>query len=244
MTSNTRKISLILLLLVVMTGGAFFYLASNLNSIVADIIETQGSRAIGTQVRVSGVDIRLTEASAAIAGLSVANPEGFAGNAIELGDFSVQLDAPSLTSDTIIIKDVTIKGSRINVVQTVSGNNLQKLLANMQADSAEPAPSADEGSKTVIIDQFILNGASASVEIPQLEETRELTLPSIVVRDIGRATNGATTAQVAKQVLKPVIEKAIATATAESLKDQAGKKITDAVGGLLKGLSSKDEKQD
>lgn len=244
MASTARKLSIIALLLLLLVGGGFFYLASNLNGIVAGIIETQGSRAIGTSVSVSGVDIRLTEAAAGISGLRLANPSGFDGNAIELGSFSVKLDASSLSSDTIVINNVTVDGARVNVIQTASGNNLQKLMAGMPTGASESASSEEASSKTVIIDQFTLNGVSASVSIPQLNETREVALPPIVVRDIGRATNGATAAQVAQQILKPIIEKAIASATTDSIKERAGEKINEAVGGFLKGLKKSDgEKQ-
>lgn len=241
MASTVRKISIAALVLVLLVAGGLYYLASNLNGIVAGVIESQGSAATQTAVRVTGVDIQLTDATAALSGLSVENPEGFAGNAIELGGFSVKLDASSLTGDTIVINDITVDGARINVLQQTSSNNLQKLLANLKARAPEPAPESEAAGKKVIIDKFTLRGASASVSIPALDETRELSLPSIVIEDIGRASNGATSAQVAEQILRPVVEKAIASASVQAVRDRAGKEIEKAVGGLLKGL--KDSKQ-
>ena len=236
MASTARKVSITALVFVVLLAGGLYYLSSNLNGIVAGVIESQGSAATQTSVQVTGVDIQLADASAALSGLSVGNPEGFSGNAIELGGFSVKLDASSLTSDTIVVKDITVDGARINILQQTGGNNLQKLLANLRAMVPEEAPESEAAGKKVIIDQFTLNGASASVSIPELNETREVSLPSIVVRDIGRESNGATAAQVAEQILRPVVEKAIASASVEAAKDRVGKEIGKAVDGLLKGL--------
>ena len=236
MASTARKVSITALVFVVLLAGGLYYLSSNLNGIVAGVIESQGSAATQTSVRVTGVDIQLTDASAALSGLSIGNPEGFSGNAIELGGFSVRLDASSLTSDTIVVEDITVDGARINMLQQTGGNNLQKLLANLQSMAPEEASESEAAGKKVIIDQFTLNGASASVSIPALNETREVSLPTIVVQGIGRESNGATAAQVAEQILRPVVEKAIASASVEAAKDRVGKEIGKAVDGLLKGL--------
>ncbi|WOJ98553.1 hypothetical protein R0137_08275 [Congregibacter brevis] len=245
--ASARKVSTIALLVLVLIGGAVFYLASNLNGIVAGVIESQGSRVLGTSVKVSGVDIRLTEAAAGLSGLSIENPEGFPGNAMELGGFAIDLDASTLTSETVVINKVIVDGARINVIQEASGSNLQALLNNIETGPAEETSPEEESvgdasTTKVIINEFTLSGASASVSIPELNETREVSLPPIVVSDVGRATNGATAAQVATQILKPVIEKVIATALTDSIKERASEKINDTVGGFLKGLSGDGKK--
>lgn len=240
MSSAKRNIFVALLAIVVLAAAALYYLTSNLNGIVAGLIEEQGSAATQTSVTVSGVDIKLREASAALSGLSVANPEGFPGKALELGGFSVKLDAGSLRDDTIVVNDITVDGARINVLQQGGSNNLQELMSNLQGEATEEAPASEGGGKKIIIDQFTLSGASASVSIAELNETREVKLPTIVVRDIGRGTNGATSAQIAREILKPIIEKAISSATAASVKEAAGKKIGDAVGGFIKGIGKKE----
>jgi hypothetical protein len=239
MSKALRTTLLIVLVVVVLGAAALFYLASNLNGIVAGLIEEQGSIATKTDVRVSGVDIRLREGSAEISGLSVANPEGFSGSALELGHFAVQLDAGSLTKDTIIVKNVLVDSARINVVQQGSANNLQKLLDSLpqSGDSGSTAETGD--GKKVIIEKFTLSGASASVTAAELGEPREVTLPTIVVTDIGRASNGATGTQVAQQILRPIIEKALTSAAAEEIKGRAIEKIDEALGGALKKLGGR-----
>jgi hypothetical protein len=239
MSKALRTTLLILLVVVVLGAAALFYLASNLNGIVAGLIEEQGSIATQTDVRVSGVDIRLREGSAEISGLSVANPEGFSGSAVELGHFAIQLDAGSLTKDTIIVKNVLVDSARINVVQQGSANNLQKLLDSLpQSGNSGTTTEAGDGKK-VIIEKFTLSGASASVTAAALGEPREVTLPTIVLTDIGRASNGATGTQVAQQVLRPIIEKALTSAAAEEIKGRAKEKIDEALGGALKKLGGR-----
>lgn len=240
MSAALRNTLLVVLLVVALGAGALFYLASNLNGIVAGLIEDQGSIATQTEVRVSGVDIRLREASAAISGLNIENPEGFSGRAIELGHFEIQMDAASLTGDTIVVKNVVVDSARINVVQQGAAINLQKLLDNLPQSDEQAETASDAGSgKKVIIEKFTLSGASASVTADGLGEPREVTLPTIVVTDIGRASNGATGAQVAQQILRPVIEKALTSAATEEIKGRAKEKIDDVLGGALKKLGGR-----
>ena len=241
MASRSSKLLYVVLAIVVLLGGGAYYVLSNLNSIVASLIEEQGSLATQTPVRVSGVDIRLREATASISGLTVGNPEGFSGNAIELGEFSITLDAGSLTSDTVIINDILVAGARLNVIQQGRRNNLQSLLDNLSSGSAEEDSASSESTTKLIIDKFALEGASASVELVDLEEMREVELPTITVRDVGRKSAGATGAEVAKQLLEPIIARAMSEAATQSLKDRASQEIGSAVDGLLRGLGGSDE---
>lgn len=236
MPTMLRRLLWLVLLLIVLAGAALYYLSTNLNGIVAGVIERQGSAATSTAVSVTGVDIRIREASAALSGLSIANPAGFSGNAIELNGFSIELDASTLTKDPIVVESITVDGARINLQQEGAQNNLKQILDALSSGGGSETSEAQGSGPKIIIEQFTLSGASASVSAPGLDEVQEVTLPTIVIRDIGRATAGATGAQVAQQILKPVIEKALTSAAVETAKDQAAKKIGDAVGGLLKGI--------
>lgn len=227
--------ALVLVAMIVIAG--VFYIGTQLDSIVARLIESQGSAATQTPVRVDGVVIKLSEASATISNLTVGNPEGFSGNAIEMENFSLAIDPTSLTTDTIVIKDVTVGGAHLSIQQQGTGNNLRQLMSNLERFQQAGDQSAEDGGKQLIIDRFTLEGASASLSAPDLTEDREVTLPTIVVRDIGRASNGATGAQVAQQLLGPVIEKSLSSAAMQSLKDKASDKLEEAKDSILKGLS-------
>lgn len=232
----TRYALIAVALIALVLAGGLYYVTTNINGIVAGLIEKEGSRATRTPVRVSGVDIRLREASASISGLSVGNPEGFGGNAIEFGNFRVRLDAGTLLEDTVVVNEVLVADARLNVIQRGGSNNLQVLLDNLESLQTDEAGAEEDGGKKIIIDRFTLAGASASVSIPDVDELHEVKLPEIVVRDIGRKSNGATGAQVAQQVLEPIVEKALASAAAQSLKDRATEKLGEAAGGLFEGL--------
>jgi len=147
----------------------------------------------------------------------------------------VVLDAGSLTDDAIVIKSITVDGARVNVVQQGVRNNLQQLLANLRELQSDESPAPADGGKRLIIDRFTLRGASASVFLADLDETREVTLPDIVVSDVGRASNGATAAEAAQQLLRPLLEAALSSAAGQEIKDRAAKKLKSVVGDLFGG---------
>lgn len=225
----------ILLVLVVAIGIGAWYLNTNLDSIVARLIEEKGSEATGTDVSVGGVSIGLREGRARIESLDIANPEGFSGEeAIAFGEFGIQLDPSAVTSDPIVINEVTVNGARILMEQTSGGNNLRKLQAALQGEAA-PAEDAEAGKK-VVIRRFTLGESSVRVRVPQLGEDREVTIPEIVLRDLGQATNGATAKAIAKQVLTPVIAKALQSAAAQGVRDKVQEKIQEKAGEAARGL--------
>lgn len=223
--------------LIVLVAGILLYIDTQLDGIVAGLIEEHGSAATQTPVRVDGVTIDLSAANGTISNLAVGNPEGFSGNAIEMEGFSLTLDAASLTSDTIIIENLLVSGARLNILQQAKGNNLQQLMKNLGASqSGSNNDSADSGKK-LIINRFTLDGASASVSIPDIDEVREVALPTVVVSDVGRATNGVTGAQVAQQLLQPVINQALKSVAVQGLRDQAAEKFEEVADKVLDGLS-------
>lgn len=226
---------------IALIGAAVLYVGTQLDSIVEGLIEDQGSAATQTPVRVDGVTIRLAEASGAISNLTVGNPDGFSGNAIEMENFLLTLDPDTLRSDTIVIENVTVRGARLNILQQANGNNIQELLRNLDNLQSGSEPDETAGARKLIINRFTLEGASASVSAPDFEEIREVTLPTVTVRNIGRASNGATGAEVAQQVLRPVLDQALQSAAVQALKDKASEKMDEVTDKVLEGIFGSDK---
>lgn len=237
MKKGPKTALIAVLALLAILGAALLYVSTQLDSIVAGLIEEHGSAATGTAVRVGGVSIRLKDASAELGQLSVANPEGFDGPpAIELGQFAIRIDPASITSDTVVIDDVTVSGARLRVLQQGAGNNLRKLLDNLTRDSGTRDASTSSGGKKIIIERFTLEDARAFVSLPDLGEEREVAVPTIVLNDIGRATNGATVAAATRQILEPILRRTLQTAAAQSVMDKAREKIDESKDKLVEGV--------
>lgn len=226
---QTSKVILgLAVILLVVVGGGMWFLYSNLDSLIAGIIEREGSEATQTSVTVGSVSIDLQGGSAGISRLAVANPEGFSDEpAIALDGFAIDLDPLAVTEDPLVIRRVVVDGARLLVEQAGAENNLKRIMASLERQAAQ-GPETETGGRKVIIERFELTGAGATLRVPGLDEERRVEMPEIVLTDIGRATNGATAAAVAQQVLGPMIEMALESAAARGVGDALREKIDEA----------------
>lgn len=87
-----KKFIFVIVLVVMIIIGGVFFIGTQLDSIVARLIESRGSAATQTPVRVDGVVIKVSGASAGFSNLAVGNPKGHSGNLIEMKNFSLTLD--------------------------------------------------------------------------------------------------------------------------------------------------------
>ena len=129
-----KKIALGAVLVLLLTiGFGVYYLLSNLDSLVKTAIETYGSEATQTSVRVASVKIELTDGSGAIRGLTVGNPQGFgAKQAFSLGEIATQVNLKSLSEEVTVIEQITVRAPEVFFELNAAGkNNLAKLKENL-----------------------------------------------------------------------------------------------------------------
>ena len=233
-------------ILAIVIAVAAFYLASNLNSLVAGAIEKHGSDVTDTSVGVSGVDISLREGRGSITGLRVASPEGFeASNAFSLGDITVDIDLKSVREDPVVIEEIRIRAPVVNAEVTKTGaSNIDELRKRVQAYTAAASGSGESGggTKKLRIKRFVFEQGRVEVDASALGvEKRTITLPEIRLSDVGGA-NGAAPDEIAKVILTTVAKKVMSEITESEVKrlvkNQIGDSITDEAKGLLKKIGN------
>jgi uncharacterized protein involved in outer membrane biogenesis len=242
-----KKILLIVLAVVVLAAGVVAWrVLSNLDAIVASLIEREGTRALGTQVSVSGVEIDLRAGAAAIAGLTVANPPGWtATNAFELDRVSVDIDLASLKTAVIVLSEVDIDEARVAYEMRANGsNNLQQLIAGMDAGAGdtEAAPEDSSGSDILLrIDALEFEGltASARVEDPRKPgeiKEEQLQLPALDMTGVGGAAGSPPqkiAAEIGEQMAREVIGAAAKKGLSRIVREEAGK-LGEKLSDMLK----------
>ncbi|MHC4525935.1 MAG: AsmA family protein, partial [Planctomycetota bacterium] len=223
----------------------------NLNAIVKGVIEKVGTDVTGVSVTVGAVDIKISEGSAAIKNLSVANPAGFSAEPmLDFGELAVKLDVKGK-----IIKHVKVASPHILFEQKGTSSNFQTLQKNMASDepkeekpAEEPAP-AEEGEPAIIqIDLIEITDAQVNVVSDKLPEPKNITIKLIKIEnlkgtgeEIGKQLMGQLTSQIIKEVsgqaLKGELDKAIDKSLGEKLgisKPEGGDAVGEAgdEGGL------------
>lgn len=109
-----KTIWAIIIILMIAVAGVVFYVFNNLDAIVKAAIEEYGSEAVNTSVQVEEVGIWLTEGTAVIKGLSVANPDGFSlPQAFFLGEMAVALDLEKTDKQMIAIDVINIVAPQV-----------------------------------------------------------------------------------------------------------------------------------
>jgi len=204
-----------ILVLLITIGFSVYYLLSNLDSLVKSAIETYGSEATQTSVRVDNVKIVLQDGSGAIRGLTVGNPQGFnTPLAFSLGEIATQIDLKSLSEDVPVIEHITIRAPEVFFELNENGqNNLDKLKSNLQSGASTSSSSSsgkgDGSEPKLIIRKLIFSDGNIHARVVPLDKDYELKLPNIQMNNLGGKT-GATPSQIASQALKVLTDRALA----------------------------------
>ena len=235
-----------LLVIIIVVAGVLFFVFNSLDSLVEAAIEKYGSEVTQTAVRVNKVQITLKEGEASIAGLRVANPEGFSEpNAFTLGQISARINVNSVTEQTIVIDEVRIDAPAIFYEINKAGKaNLNILKQNVAAATQANKPEqvkADEpekpdaaGETKLVIRRFILDSGSVKATIMSLNgKIMESALPRLELTNVG-GSNGATGEQLAAQITEQIIELALSAVARMGAEKYLGKGIKDQLDdGLL-----------
>ncbi len=236
------------LVLLIAIGGGVFFLLSNIDDLVKSAIETYGSQAAKTDVRVDAVKIVLTDGSGSIKGLTVANPPGFETTKVfSLGEISTQIDLESLSEDLIVIEHITVRGAKVFFELNQAGKtNLQELKNNI---SSSPAASSTGSSSSqtagaepkLKIRKVLFADGNIHASVVPLDKKYDLKLPKIEMRDLG-GSQGATPAQIADQILKVLTDRALAEVQKQGI-DQYKKKLEAKVNQKIEAEKKKIEKK-
>jgi hypothetical protein len=241
---------LVLIIIAVIAVGLF------LGKIVKAGVERVGPKITQTTLTLDAVDLSLLTGSASVKNLVVGSPEGYkAPNAISIGLTAVSVSPMSVLSDKIVVKSVRVESPEITFEGGLNGNNLSKILDNVNGVAKNGGPEPTNNTATVSskpgnkieVDDLLITGAKVhgtfilfggkEVTLPTLP------LPDIHLTDMGKGPEGITSTELTRQVLNAVVSvtlKAVENAASNLTKD-AGKtvgagvnKITTGIGDLLK----------
>jgi len=211
-------LGLIFIIVIAISVGAY-YLLTNLDAIVEAAIEKYGTEATQTAVRVDSVRIKLKEGSAAINGLTVANPEGFAlSHAFSLGKIKTGINLKSLQEEPYIIDEITVIAPEIFVeINADNKNNLNELKKNLtvgatQAKKEKAADSSAAAEPKLIIKRILFTDGNIKARVVPLNDTDyDLKLPTIKMQNLGGQPGksaGATPTELATIIIDRLIDQA------------------------------------
>lgn len=249
-----KKVLVAVVALLVVVAGALMFVWSNLDAIVKEAIQTYGSEAVKTEVRVAEVKLKLEEGSGMIKGLKVGNPAGFTNpNIFELGMISTKIDTSTVTGNPVVIDEIIISAPAVVYEINKSGvSNADVLKKNLgQSGGSSGASSSSSGGEQVkmIIRKLLVEGGQATVRIAALGDKNQVVkLPRILLTDVGKKSGGATAAEVAQILSSKMLNNVQASVakigvqqylgkSADALKAGAMEKAKGSLGGATGGTA-------
>lgn len=238
-----NRLLYVALALIVLVMGGVLLLVNNLDGLVRRAIEVSGTNALGTEVRVSSVDLDLAAGTATLSGFSIANPDGFSNeDMVRFDELYVALDLASLNSDVI----------RINSIRTVNPYVLYEMQGTRsnidvvrQRFPSQPAATAPAGTvqPVIAINEVNVTGIQGTLQSDLLENPVNVNLGDVVIPPVQ-----GTPEQLAQQIARPLLTQlgvraATAMATtmsgmsADDLRNEAEGVIRNAADQLLNRLN-------
>jgi hypothetical protein len=250
----------VVIVLVVLIVAAVIGVGLFLDSIVKMGMETVGPKITQVSIKVDAVNLSLLNGSARVKGFVVGNPEGYkTPQAISVGSAAVGVNPLTIFSDKIVVRSVRIEAPEITFEGGLGGNNLSKIMDNVNAVAKNGGPAAtnttaragNEPGRKMEVDDFLITGAIAHVSLTGIGgREMTLTLPDIHLTNLGTDRAGITATDLTRRVLGAITTatiKAVANATtdigkvtgnlgkdAQKAVDQDVNKISRGIGGLLK----------
>ncbi|HUL51384.1 MAG TPA: hypothetical protein VLU94_02245 [Candidatus Nitrosotalea sp.] len=228
-----RIVIVLVLLVIVAVGAGFFFLGS----IIKKGVETVGPMVTKTDVKLDSANLLLLSGSGTLKGLVVGNPAGFkTESAIRVGSATVGVKPASIFSDKIHVTQVEVLAPEITFEAGLKGNNLSKLLDNVESasggDSHGGSTAKGSGaSRKIQVDNFLITGGkiNLSVDMAMLGgKSGTVPLPEIHLTGLGEGPDGITVAELTKKVLNEVLKQAIPAA------EKAVAKLGQNLGSALK----------
>ncbi|WP_435627312.1 hypothetical protein [Candidatus Ferrigenium straubiae] len=233
-----KKILVIVAVLAAAAVAAYFVLQNPIGRLVKLAVEEFGPEMTQAAVKVSRVEILATDGRGALSGFFLGNPKGFKSDyALKAGVVEIELEPASLARDVIVIRKILIDAPQIGYEKAGDITNFDAIQRNVEAylgakgDKGEK-PKQDS-SKKMIIESFVIRNAKVNYN-----DMIELKLPDIELRNVGKKTGGATTAQVVKAIVAELNTQLAITLAKTAVITGVGGAVVGA-GAALKGLFDK-----
>ncbi|MCE9508305.1 MAG: hypothetical protein K8R48_08365 [Alphaproteobacteria bacterium] len=221
-----KKMVLVALGLLVIVGVVLFL---NLGSVVKTAIETAGTQAAGTAVRVSGLNLSLADKKATLRGLTVANPQGFKTDDL-LKASAISVTVGDITDKVVTIKEIVVDGMTVAYELGPQGTNFDAIQKNLKSSAPKTPAAGGSNAPGVIIERLRIIHAQV---IPTIGGAQApVSLPDIVLNNIGSKSNPATPTQVAAKVMNQVMS----ASSAAAMKSGLAAPLDEAVGKVKEGL--------
>lgn len=184
-----------ILVILLIVGGILLF--ANIDKIIRSGTEQVLTYVFEVDATVGGADLKATQGSITFTNIVIPNPDGYGTpTAIRFGEVTVEADIQSFRGDQPTIRLIRLTDPTIVFEKTVRSSNLQDLIDNamrLVPEEGEEAPEPEqepEGAQaSIIIQRVEIVSTSVGVAVPFTGDSFNVTLPDLVLEDIGGSNN-------------------------------------------------------
>ena len=209
-----KILGIILVLILLMIGGAFYYI----DSILKTAVEKGGTVAVGTPTIVNSVNLGLFSGKLDMEGLTVGNPQGFeTPHFLQMKKFFVAVKLNSLIKDRVQVSAIVLDGLNINLEKKRQSRetNVQEILNHLKTldtgKKKEPGKkeTGKKSGKKITVDLLEIKNVSAvAIFAPALGEKGkvEIKVPDQTIKNIGSDNKGLTLEELSVLIVSKVLD--------------------------------------
>ncbi len=241
-----KIIATLLILLLVIGAGAWYYVSFHMDSMIRNQIESASSSSLGTRVTVGSVETNIKDGSLNISSVTVANPPGYRNkNAISLNGIEAAVDYTNFD-----IRRMVIDSPDIVIEEKGGKTNFTDLMAALEKKNSSSAPASDDDSdgkkepakeeKIIVIRHFRMSESRAAFESESLDRYSDIKIGAVELNDLK-----GTPTEISNAIASEILSEVTKAAAIEILKAQASKHLDKAevkISSKLKDLFGSDDK--
>ena len=227
-----KLLAALLVLVALAVGGLFL----GLDSAVRAAVEKGGTRALGVPTHLADASLSPFDGELTLGGLEIENPPGFEARPfLALARAHTSVDLASLQSDVIRVETIELEQVELFLQRREGRSNYRVILDHLGGDGEPPAdePAGEEGPR-VRVDRLVIRDVHAEFDLLPIggELTRaSVTIPELVLEDLGNAEGGASVAEITARVVKALLQASL-QAGGEVLSPELLVDLKDGLAGL------------
>ena len=190
----------LILLITILIISSYLFIEFVSDNLIKNVLQKNISTSLNRNVSIEKLNINYFKGEADIKEIQLSNKE-FAGYLINIKNIKVRLDAFSIFSNNILIRNILLKDIRVNYYFKYDGLKILDNVRSFQKDLADKT-SNSHSNKYFNIENLDAKNISLAVLSPDLNFEKTFTLNDMNFRNIGNANTSKNYKDILKEIFK------------------------------------------
>ena len=193
----------LILLITILIISSYLFIVFVSDNLIKNVLQNNISTSLNRNVSIEKLNINYLKGEADIKEIQLSNKE-FAGYLINIKNIKVRLDAFSIFSNNILIRNILLKDIRVNYYFNYDGLKILDNVRSFQKDLGNKT-SNSHSNKYFNIENLDAKNISLAVLSPDLNFEKTFTLNDMNFRNIGNANTSKNYKDILKEIFKDTI---------------------------------------